>query len=349
MRLRSNKSIKRISHNWVTQLQEMPAKSTHQTMDLWITFKILAITKFKPTMESILNKARSTKWKSIIRIQTCLLKWWAIALATSQAPLEWSKKDRPKLIRVQMSIYLNLLSYRMELHKKAACLVRSPWCSLILSKRATVRLARVEAKIVDSPTEVARQGLVEEEKDQEIELPTLVVDRKIRMVSSRPAHLSRTSTNPLTKKAWWEVPKLPEEFSQLMESINLRRKIQIRLSNLTRPVAHKTKWTCKCRCKVPTEAKIAASVEWSTQTSRRISVNLRDQALKSKTEVVESTEILTSHRRRKEITQCKYIQFSLSNQFWYSFDNNSQTRKRIVKSGAQSSSQGNQATISQQR
>ena len=61
------------------------------------------------------------------------------------------------------------------------------------------------------------------------------------------------------------------------------------------------------------EAKIAVSVEWFTQINHRISGNLRDRALRFKTEVDVSMEILISRRRQKEITQCKFFLFLISN------------------------------------
>jgi hypothetical protein len=53
------------------------------------------------------------------------------------------------------------------------------------------------------------------------------------------------------------------------------------------------------------EAKIAASVEWFPLISPRMLANPKDLVLRFKTEAVEFTAILTSHRRQREIIQCK--------------------------------------------
>lgn len=79
-------------------------------------------------------------------------------------------------------------------HRRVACLVKSQWCKEILfssNRRATVRHAKEEAKIVDSQMEVARQGLVEEVNDRATELQILVVDKRTLTDSNRLAHLSR--------------------------------------------------------------------------------------------------------------------------------------------------------------
>lgn len=99
------------------------------------------------------------------------------------------------------------------------------------------------------------------------------------------------------------VPRQLDEFNLSKEESINNSKIPIKLSNLIRLLARKTKWTCKCRCKVPMEAKIAASVEWFPLISPRMLANPKDLVLRFKTEAVEFTAILTSHRRQREIIQ----------------------------------------------